>query len=164
LGTGSGGSPVIRAPRSVEAAPAAVPSAATASSGVIDAQSWPGVVDGAELSGMVRQFALNCVPKSFEQNLLTLKLDQVAADRRTRQIEDKLVQGLSKYFGRSIRLAFDTAHSDLATPARRRLAAEQDKSARALGAFEEDPAVRGLRERFGAEVDTESVKAEGKGP
>jgi DNA polymerase-3 subunit gamma/tau len=162
-GTGSGGPPVIRAPRAVEAAPAAAPSAAPANSGIIDAQSWPGVVDGAELSGMVRQFALNCVPKSFEQNLLTLKLDQVTADRRTRQIEDKLVQGLSKYFGRSIRLAFDSAHSDLATPARQRLAAEQGKSARALGAFDEDPAVRGLRERFGAEVDVDSVRAEGKG-
>jgi len=47
---------------------------------------WTAVVDGAGLSGMVRQFALNCVPASFERDVLVLNLDAVAADRRTRQI------------------------------------------------------------------------------
>ncbi len=36
--------------------------------------------------------------------------------------------------------------------------AEQDKALQAAAAFEEDPAVKGLRERFGAEVDAASVK------
>jgi hypothetical protein len=35
---------------------------------------------------------------------------------------------------------------------------EQDRAQRAVTAFEEDPAVKGLRERFGAEVDAASVK------
>ena len=36
--------------------------------------------------------------------------------------------------------------------------AEQDKAVRATAAFEQDPAVKSLRERFGAEVDAASVK------
>jgi hypothetical protein len=36
--------------------------------------------------------------------------------------------------------------------------AEQDKTSRAAAAFEEDPAVKTLRQRFGAEVDPASVK------
>jgi hypothetical protein len=36
--------------------------------------------------------------------------------------------------------------------------AEQERIARAASAFEADPAVRGLRERFGADVDAGSVK------
>ena len=124
----------------------------------IDAANWTAVVEAAGLSGMVRQLALNCVPGSFEHNLLTLKLDQAASDRRTRPIEEKLVQGLSKYLGRDIRLTFETAQSVLATPARQRLLQEQDKVVRAAAAFEADPAVKGLRERFGAEVDAASVK------
>ena len=46
----------------------------------------------------------------------------------------------------------------LVTPARRRAMAEQDKIVRAAAAFEEDPTVKGLRERFGADVDATSVK------
>jgi DNA polymerase-3 subunit gamma/tau len=124
----------------------------------IDAGNWPAVVEAAGLSGMVRQLALNCVPGSFDNNLLTLKLDQAASDRRTRPIEEKLVQGLSKYLGRDIRLVFETAESALNSPARQRVQAEQDRIARAVSAFESDPAVKGLRERFGADVDAASVK------
>src|ERR1700688_265193 len=124
----------------------------------IDASHWPAVVEAANLSGMVRQFALNCVPAAFEHGVLALKLDQATADRRTRPIEDKLVLGLSKYLGRDIRLTFETAQSALVTPARQRLLQEQDKAVRAAAAFEGDPAVKGLRERFGADVDAASVK------
>ncbi|HEX3949641.1 MAG TPA: DNA polymerase III subunit gamma/tau [Steroidobacteraceae bacterium] len=124
----------------------------------IDAANWPNIVDAAALSGMVRQLALNCVPSSFEHNLLTLKLDQAASDRRTRAIEEKLVQGLSKYLGRDIRVAFAISEADLNSPARQRVQAEQDRIARAASAFESDPAVKGLRERFGADVDLSSVK------
>ena len=124
----------------------------------LDAANWSAVVEAAGLSGMVRQLALNCVPASFEHNLLTLKLDQAASDRRTRPIEEKLVQGLSKYLGSDIRVAFETAESDLKSPARQRVQAEQERVARAASAFESDPAVKGLRERFGADVDAASVK------
>jgi hypothetical protein len=89
---------------------------------------------------------------------MALQLDQATADRRTRPIEDKLVQGLSKYLGRDIRLTFETAQLTLATPARQRLLQEQEKAVRAAAAFEADPAVKGLRERFGADVDAASVK------
>ncbi|HEY2781846.1 MAG TPA: DNA polymerase III subunit gamma/tau [Steroidobacteraceae bacterium] len=124
----------------------------------IDAANWPTIVEAAGLSGMVRQLALNCVPASFEHNLLTLKLDQAASDRRTRAIEEKLVQGLSKYLGRDIRMAFEISETDLNSPARQRVQAEQERIARAASAFESDPAVKGLRERFGADVDLASVK------
>jgi DNA polymerase III subunit gamma/tau len=137
---------------------AAVPAPASAPSIVIDARTWPAVVEAANLSGMVRQFALNCVPASFENDVLSLRLDQAVAERRARPIEDKLLQGLSKYLGRDIRIVFEVTDAALATPARQRAAAEQDRVARAAAAFEQDPAVKGLRERFGAEVDAASVK------
>jgi len=136
-------------------APAA---ASTAKLTGIDANNWPAVVEAAALSGMVRQFALNCVPARFEHDVLVLKVDQATADRRTRPIDDKLVQGLSKHLGRDIRITFETAQSDLETPARQRALAERDKAERAAAAFEADPAVKGLRERFGADVDAASVK------
>jgi DNA polymerase-3 subunit gamma/tau len=124
----------------------------------VDAGNWPAVVEAAGLTGMVRQFALNCVPAKFERDALVLQLDQAAADWRTRPIEEKLAQGLSKYLGRDIRVTFETGQAALATPARQRALDEQERVVRAAAAFEADPAVKGLRERFGAEVDAASVK------
>ena len=124
----------------------------------IDAGNWPAVVEAAALSGMVRQFALNCVPSKFENDVLTLMIDPAAADRRTRAIDEKMVLGLSKYFARDIRVVFETAETDIASPARQRALAEQERMARAASAFESDPTVKGLRERFGADIDAGSVK------
>lgn len=138
-------------------APAAAPPTGGATPG-IDADGWPATVDAAGLSGMVRQFALNCVPAGFQNGVLALQLDQATADRRTRAVEDKLAQSLSKYLQHDIRVTYETIQGDLATPARQRALEEQDRTGRAAAAFEADPAVRGLRERFGAGVDAASVK------
>jgi len=151
-GASIGGAPDPTAPGAV------APNASGIRLTSIDANNWPAVVEAANLSGMVRQFALNCVPAAFEHGVLALKLDQATADRRTRPIEDKLLLGLSKYLGRDIRLTFETAQSALATPARQRMLQEQDRVVRAAAAFEADPVVKGLRERFGADVDATSVK------
>jgi hypothetical protein len=124
----------------------------------IDAGNWAAVVEAARLTGMVRQFALNCVPAGFENRLLRLQFDPAVADRRSPQIDDKLTQGLSQYVGAPISVAFECLDPALVTPARRRALAEEDKLLRAAAAFEDDPAVKGLRERFGAEIDAASVK------
>ena len=142
--------PPAASPVTAAVAPAAVQS--------LDADNWLAVVEGAGLGGMVRQLAFNCVPASFDNAVLVLKLDAAAASRRSKPIEDKLVQGLSKYLGRDIRIVFEVSDG-LATAARQRLQADQDRAVKAQAAFEQDPAVKGLRERFGAEVDGASVKA-----
>jgi DNA polymerase-3 subunit gamma/tau len=169
---GDGSRPVAAGAATANPAPSGTSSAAAAAAAeavvaarnaagdgtTIDAGNWPAVVEAANLSGMARLFALNCVPASFEHHLLVLKLDPVTADRRTRPIEDKLAQALSKYLGRDIRIAFETAEAALDTPARQRLLQEQERAVRAVAAFEADPTVKGLRERFGADVDAASVK------
>jgi DNA polymerase III subunit gamma/tau len=149
--------PIAPAPPTVSAPPSS-PAPAALVPARIDAAAWPRIVEGAGLSGMVRQFALNCVPASFERDVLTLRLDEGVDARRSRAIEEKLLQALSKYLGRAIRLVFEVSQSELATPARQRALADQDKVVRAAAAFEADPVVKGLQERFGAAVDTASVK------
>jgi DNA polymerase-3 subunit gamma/tau len=155
-------SPGVATPIAVStvAKPHAAPSAVAAAARLttLDAANWPTVVEAAGLTGMARQLAMNCVPGSFENGLLTLKLDQAAAEWRTKPLEDKLVQGLSKYLGKDIRVVFEATGSEVDTPARQRALADQERIARAASAFEADPAVRGLRERFGADVDVASVK------
>lgn len=139
-------------------ASAATPSPAPMPIAKVDASTWAALVEAAQLSGMVRQFALNCVPAACEGSLLSLRLDAAAADRHTKQIEEKLTQALSKYFGREMRILIETSDASLATPARQRAVAEQNRATHALAAFQEDAAVKGLRERFGAEIDAASVR------
>jgi DNA polymerase-3 subunit gamma/tau len=124
----------------------------------VNAANWPALVEAAALSGMVGQFALNCLPASFENDVLTLQIDPAAVDRRSKPIEEKLAQGLSKYFARDIRVVYEVSAAELSSPARQRAVAEQERIARAARAFEADPAVKGLRERFGADIDAGSVK------
>jgi DNA polymerase-3 subunit gamma/tau len=149
---------IAAAPVEVGVAPVAVPVAQGIAVTDPRPEHWPALIDAAQLTGMVRQFALNCVPASFEADLLKLRLDAGAEARRTRQIEDRLVQGLSKYWGREIRIAYEASETGLASAARQRLLAAQDRAELAAAAFSEDPAVKGLRERFGAEVDVASIK------
>jgi len=139
-------------------AAAAPPPPGVVQSGGIDASTWAAVVDAANLLGMVRQFALNCVPAGFDGGTLRLQFDAGAAHRRTPQIEEKLSLGLSAYMGTQIRVLYESSDSGISTPARRRAIAEQDKVVQASAAFEQDAAVKGLRERFGAEIDSASVK------
>jgi DNA polymerase-3 subunit gamma/tau len=166
---GRGGVAALRDPRGAaasERAPSAAapvaalpPTAVTpAAVSTIDADNWLAVVEAAGLGGMVRQLAFNCVPASYDGAGLVLRLDAAADSRRSKPIEEKLAQGLSKYLGRDIRIVFEVSDG-LATPAKQRVQADQERSLRAAAAFEQDPAVKGLRERFGAEVDSASVKA-----
>jgi DNA polymerase-3 subunit gamma/tau len=150
--------PAQAAPVLVAISPAAPSGAAARGSSTIDAASWPGLVEAAGLTGMARQFALNCVPASFVRDVLVLRIDQAADARRSRQIEDRLVQSLARYLEVNLRIEFDVSEAPIATPARQRVLADQDKVLRAAAAFEEDPAVKGLQERFGAVVDAASVK------
>ena len=151
--TDSGNAPV--SPFNPAAASAASP---PSSPPPVDAAHWPEIVEAAGLTGMVRQFALNCVPSSFAGDVLQLGIDEVAAARRTKQIEERLAQGLGRYFGREVRILYESTRADLVTPAKQRALAEQDRAAAATTAFMEDPAVKGLRERFGGEVDGTSIK------
>jgi hypothetical protein len=90
--------------------------------------------------------------------VLRLQVDPAVAERRSKNTDDKLEKSLIAYLGREIKVLYESAESSLITPARRRVMAEQDKTLRAAEAFEDDPTVKGLRERFGAEVDLTSVK------
>jgi DNA polymerase-3 subunit gamma/tau len=159
---GAAAPPVRGAPSAPASSPSAASSSPSAAEGAavsgIDADNWLAVVEAAGLVGMVRQLAFNCVPASYDNAVLVLRLDAAADSRRSKPIEDKLAQGLSKYMGREVRIVFEVSDG-LATPARQRVQADQERALRAAAAFEQDSAVKGLRERFGAEVDSASVKA-----
>jgi len=158
-GTSAGVRRPVALPASTDAAPpraAAVPASTDA---IARPAAVPAGTDAAPRAGAVpANIDATSWPRIVERDVLTLRVDEVVDARRSRAIEDKLLQALTKYLGRELRLLFEVSQNELVTPARQRVLADQDRTARAAAAFEADPVVKGLQERFGAEVDSASVK------
>ena len=76
------------------------------------------------------------------------------------QIESRLAEALSQHYGEAIRLEITQAEApgEIFTPARRDAIAAEDRQRAAEQSIDSDPAVRAMREVFGATVRPGSVK------
>jgi DNA polymerase-3 subunit gamma/tau len=119
---------------------------------------WTAIVAALDLQGVPRELARNCALLGREGPIVRLALDPRSSSMRTRAMEDKLAQALSRYFGASVRLQFEPSDDAQDTPARAAERAEAQRRAQAQLAFEADPLVGTLKERFGASVLPESVR------
>jgi DNA polymerase III subunit gamma/tau len=121
--------------------------------------AWTAIVRDLELSGAGRQLASHCVLIGRQGGVVRLALDPRNQLLRTPATEERLAQALSRYFGETMRLEFQSSGTGTAeTPALIARRANEAELASARRAFEEDPTVKGLRERFGATVLTETVR------
>jgi len=159
---GSGASGAVSASGAVGAAtPAAAPTrtASTNSTGAaLDFADWQQLVAALELGGAARQLAANCAFSSREGNLVRLTLDPAQALLKTSALIDKLAQALSRHAGETLRVEVEAAAAPVETPARAEQRAVDQQFDAARRSLEEDPTVRGFKERFGATLKSETVK------
>jgi DNA polymerase-3 subunit gamma/tau len=142
-GAGAGGSAVA------PAAPATAPT---------EDGEWAAILAQLELTGAARQLASNCVFLGRQGGVVRLALDPRNQLVRTPAQVEKLAQALSRHFGASIRIEFQNGAAGAETPAQAQRRASEAELAAARRAFEADPAVQGLRERFGATVLPDTVR------
>jgi DNA polymerase-3 subunit gamma/tau len=90
--------------------------------------------------------------------LVRLALDPRNQLVRTPAQVEKLAQALSRHFGEAIRIEFQNGAAGAETPAQAQRRASEAELAAARRAFDADPAVQGLRERFGATVLPDTVR------
>ena len=121
-------------------------------------QDWNSIVAALQLMGPVSQLAAHCSLVSKEGTRIQLLLDEEGQPYRRPQLEEKLRQALTQYFGEEIKLQLDSAQRVVDTPARRRAAEAEDALSAARNAIDNDPTVGALRDVFGATVQPESVK------
>jgi DNA polymerase III subunit gamma/tau len=141
------------------AAAAAESGAGAGAAGAAAADPWAAIVGQLELSGAARQLASHCVFVSRQGAAVRLGLDPRNQLLRTPATEEKLAQALSRHFGETLRLEFQSAGASGAeTPAQAQRRVSEGELAAARRAFEEDAGVQGLRERFGATVLPDSVR------
>jgi DNA polymerase-3 subunit gamma/tau len=163
---GGGGAGVARATAAARAASApsrpassASPAAAVASAPAADSD-WDALVVALGLQGTAKHFAANCVLLERTAGLVRLRLDPAGDSFRRPQIEQRLAEALSQHYGETIRLEITQAGApgEILTPARRDTLATEDRQRAAEQSIESDPAVRAMREVFGATVRPGSVK------
>ena len=116
------------------------------------------MIDAMGLQGPTRQLAAHCVWVGRTGDLVRLRIDAENTHFRRKQMEDKLVAALSQHFGQPVRLEIAEGEGSIATPARNQAIAAEDRQRAAEQAIESDPAVRAMRETFGATVKPGSVK------
>jgi DNA polymerase-3 subunit gamma/tau len=119
---------------------------------------WTALVSQLEITGAARQLAQHCALIGRQGAVVRLALDPRNQLVRTPATEEKLAQALSRHFGATVRLEFQAGGPGAETPAAQARRASDTELAAARRAFEDDPAVKGLRERFGATVLPESVR------
>jgi len=122
------------------------------------AGTWAGMLAGLDLQGPARQLAAHCVPTGHVNDLVRLRLDPAGEMFRRPQLEQKLAQALSEQLGRPLRIEISVSDAAEDTPARRQAQASDERLRAAEEAIEADPAVRAMREVFGATVQPGSVK------
>jgi DNA polymerase III subunit gamma/tau len=123
---------------------------------------WAAIVAGLGLQGPASQLAAHCVLVGLQGGQVTLRLDPAAAHFLRPQLEQKLVEALSRHYGTAVRLTIvtdeDGPAAAVATPARQQARAAEERQRAAEQAIESDANVRALREVFGATVQPGSVK------
>jgi DNA polymerase III subunit gamma/tau len=128
---------------------------AAASSG-----DWPAIVAGMQLQGPTQQLAAHCVLVGRAKDVVKLRLDPAGDAFNRPQLVQKLTQALSQHYGEPVRLEISIGERAgvEATPARQQAQAADDRLKAAEQAIDGDPAVRAMRETFGATVHPGSVK------
>ncbi|MFO1395117.1 MAG: DNA polymerase III subunit gamma/tau [Steroidobacteraceae bacterium] len=153
-GSGPAAAPARSAP-----APAAEASPPTAATETIGADDWSAVV--AQLGqGPVSQLAAHCVPVGRANGVVRLRLDPKGESFNRPQLVDRLSQALAQVYGEPVRLeiSIGAVPAGVATPAQRQAEVADERLRAAEQAIDADPAVRAMRDTFGATVQPGSIR------
>ncbi|ALP53168.1 DNA polymerase III subunit gamma/tau [Candidatus Tenderia electrophaga] len=123
-----------------------------------DACPWPEVVQQLGLKGMAYQLAANSVLVGRQGTVIRLALSKQHATLRSKTLEQRLQQALSKYYGESVRLEFVSGGDNSQTPAGIQQRQAEDRQQAAVDAISTDPNVQRIREVFDAQVVPDSVR------
>jgi len=144
-------------PHEAEARPAPV-RASTSEPATGNGSDWSALMASMDLQGPVQQLAAHCVLVAIGDETVRLRLDREGEYFRRPQLEQKLAQALSQHLGRRVRIDIVMSDAAEATPARQQQVASDERMKAAQAAIESDPAVRAMRDVFGATVQPGSVK------
>jgi len=140
---------------SAEPAPAEAPSAKPASAEAVD---WHALVEALGVTGMARALADHCEWVGQEGDRVRLAIDEGHAHLVNPTTQTRLAKALAKRFGDGLRIDIQVGAAGGDTPAAAAERVENERQAKARAAIESDSNIQALRDTFGAEVISESIR------
>ena len=123
----------------------------------LDAAGWLALVEDAGLRGLLREFALNCVPLALDGDRLRLGLKASHEALRNDALTRQLADALAPLHG-ALRIQYETVAAGAESPADRARQQRSERQQRADAAIATDPLVQALVERFDARVVPNSTR------
>jgi DNA polymerase-3 subunit gamma/tau len=152
------------APQAPPRASAEVPAVEKASPSPVQAGTdvanmpWKDLLARLNLKGREAELAGNCEIKAWQDNNLILVLSEQRAQLYSPAPEERLARALSEYAGRPVKLKIEIGITATETPAQSVAREAEERRQAAVKSIQEDSLVRALKEKFGAEVVTDSVR------
>jgi DNA polymerase-3 subunit gamma/tau len=148
--------PPATAPSLQEATSAALAGKPLALAG-LSAETWPLLFAQLGLSGVTRSVASHCCVRRVADSDVELTLDANNAALFNEEHRRRIETALREYFRQDIVLTVTPGRCAAETPAARRLRLEDERRLAAVQDFTHDPVVKALMERFGAEVQYDTI-------
>lgn len=109
------------------------------------------------LTGVARNIAANSVLKEVSSNRLVFVLEEGKATLYNDEHRKRMESVLADYFAAPLQVRVDIGAVSMETPAAWRARREAERKEAARKAFVEDELVRAVVERFGAEIQYDSI-------
>jgi DNA polymerase-3 subunit gamma/tau len=125
----------------------------------VAALDWPTTIERLKLTGLLREFAANCVFVGYKDQRFDLIIPPGVQHLRSEKLESRLESLLRKELAdNTLRLRVSVADPGSAlSPAAAIALAEQKQMAAARAAIEQDPNVAALCESFDARIEAGSI-------
>lgn len=119
---------------------------------------WASIAPQLPLSGLAKQFALNCQLVSYTAETMVFQLAPAHDQLRTQSVENSLLAALKPHYGETLKLQFKLANPTQLTPAAAQAQQISNQQQSAQQSILEDPVVQEIRETFAAQVPPESIR------
>jgi DNA polymerase III subunit gamma/tau len=120
-------------------------------------EHWIGLFAQLDLGGVVRSIASNCVLAEVNGKRLTLLLEESQATLFNDEHRRRIEAALAGYFAVPVELQIRLGKVTGETPAAWRIRDETERRQAAIASFSEDPVIRAIVERFGGEIQTNTI-------
>jgi DNA polymerase III subunit gamma/tau len=119
---------------------------------------WTELIPQLGLSGADRLLAGSCAFLERKGNTVYFSLDPASESYLTRPRKDSLAATLSKHFGESLKVDISISDVEVESPLQEESRHTDERVEAERVKLEADPNVKALKDMFGAELKTESIK------
>jgi DNA polymerase-3 subunit gamma/tau len=119
---------------------------------------WHAIVDELQLSGLARELAQHCELRELNETDCLLRLAPGHGHLQMKPSPEKIQVALSAYVGRPLVIRFETAKTEMDTPAATAGRERKEHQERAISSIEQDLFVRDVIETFDASLIESSIK------